>query len=87
MLANGFVFSTIAFSVAAFRMGHTLVQGLVKLIDELGRDNEVSVISQNDVNSERTRRPNQVDKWLRGMAQQPIQTFDPFVTEHVNPRL
>lgn len=73
-----------AFSVAAFRMGHTLVQGLVKLIDELGRDNEVSVISQNDGNARKTRQPNQVDKWLRGMAQQPIQSFDPFVTEHVS---
>ncbi|ODM96552.1 Chorion peroxidase [Orchesella cincta] len=76
-----------AFSSAAFRMGHTLVQGLVRLIDEMGRDNEVSVISQNDENTVRTRQPNQVDKWLRGMAQQPTQSYDPFITEHLNGRL
>ncbi|OXA57627.1 Chorion peroxidase [Folsomia candida] len=76
-----------AFSAAGFRMGHSLVQGLVRLINEFGQANEAVTISNHAENAVRTRAPNQIDKWIRGLAQQPIQSFDPFVTRHLNGRL
>jgi len=73
-----------SFSAAGFRMGHSMVQGIVNLVNEFGVENEISVISQHDNNIKTVRSPRQVDKWIRGLAQQPMQQFDPFVTEHVS---
>lgn len=76
-----------SFSAAGFRMGHSLVQGLVRLINEFGQSNEAVSISNHADNALRTRNPNQIDKWIRGLAQQPIQSFDSSITQQVSPTL
>jgi peroxidase len=72
-----------SFASAGFRMGHTLVQGIVRLINEFGQDDGTVRISDHAENADNTRAPNQIDRWIRGLSQQPIQSFDPFITQHV----
>jgi len=54
---------------------------------QFGQSSEAIAISNHADNAVRTRAPNQIDRWIRGLAQQPIQSFDPFVTQHLNGRL
>jgi peroxidase len=64
-----------AFSAAGFRMGHTLVQGLVRLINEFGQSNEAITISNHAENAVRTRSPNQIDRWIRGLGKYQLLIF------------
>lgn len=76
------------FSAAAFRQGHTFIQGKVRLHDSQ---------SHNFIDSILLRRlfkrpfhyyqPNRVDQVLAGIVNTPAQSYDPFITEEIGGHL
>ncbi|XP_076051646.1 salivary peroxidase/catechol oxidase-like [Oratosquilla oratoria] len=74
------------FITAAFRFGHTLVQGFLQIFDA---NNRASTIKMRDhFNSPHlVARPGLLDGLLRGMTRQASQNFDSFVTEDLSNHL
>lgn len=76
------------FSTAAFRQGHTFIQGQVRLHDPR---------NHNFLGSEKLRtlfkrpyhyyRPERMDQILAGIVNTPAQTYDPFITEEISGHL
>jgi len=79
-----------SFASAAFRFGHTLVQGMLDLVSEVKYDRarETQVpLSDTFFNPELVYIPGHLDKFLIGLASQPSQKYDNIVTEQVTNHL
>jgi len=79
-----------AFATAAFRFGHTLIQGMMDLVKEVGFQRKtVSRIPLSDTffNPEMVYIPGELDKFLVGLAAQPSQKYDNIVSEEVTNHL
>ncbi|CAL8121494.1 unnamed protein product [Orchesella dallaii] len=76
-----------AFTTAAFRMGHTLVQGTFNL--QSGSGNVVGRLQLRDFfnNPHLLRQPGVIDLLNKGLLTQPIQKFDNFVTTELRDHL
>merc|ERR1712227_674050 len=75
-----------SFAAAAFRFGHTLVQGLLNLVEEshLERVTKTSIpLSSTFFNPELMYVPGELDKFLVGLATQPRQKFDNVMSEQL----
>ncbi|XP_069947342.1 peroxidase isoform X1 [Cherax quadricarinatus] len=75
------------FSTVAFRFGHTLVQGMIQLVGKKGQSAGALQLHQNFNNPRQVYTPGRLDQFLRGLATQPIQMFDRFVTSELTNRL
>ncbi|XP_069178968.1 chorion peroxidase [Procambarus clarkii] len=75
------------FATVAFRFGHTLVQGMIQLVGKKGRLGDTLIIHEFFNNPRPIYRPGGMDELLRGLATQPIQQFDNFVTSSLTNRL
>ncbi|KAK8387859.1 hypothetical protein O3P69_020046 [Scylla paramamosain] len=75
------------FATAAFRFGHTLVQGMLDLISKGGsRRDRVDLVTQFN-NPSLLYTPGRLDDFLRGIAQQSPQRTDNFVSSALTNRL
>ncbi|XP_045134465.1 peroxidase-like [Portunus trituberculatus] len=75
------------FATVAFRFGHTLVQGMLDLVGKRGSRREtVDLVTQFN-NPSLLYTPGKLDDFLRGIAQQPPQQSDNFVTTALTNRL
>nr|XP_045598426.1 chorion peroxidase-like [Procambarus clarkii] len=76
------------FATAAFRFGHSLVQGMIRLVGKKGmKDGGTLLLHDNFNNPQHIYTPGRLDQFLRGLATQPIQQFDNFVTSSLTNRL
>lgn len=78
------------FATAAYRMGHSLIQGLVKLFSQNGQVNEdrsFSLSSMLDTASPFGKEAAWMDEALRGLLEQPMQNFDSSFTPEVTNKL
>nr|XP_045598236.1 peroxidase-like [Procambarus clarkii] len=76
------------FATVAFRFGHTLVQGMIQLVGKKGmKDGGTLLLHDNFNNPRHIYTPGRLDQFLRGLATQPIQQFDNFVTSSLTNRL
>ncbi|CAL4210415.1 unnamed protein product, partial [Meganyctiphanes norvegica] len=75
------------FATAAFRFGHTLVQGMIEMIDKKGYKSELLRLHEHFNSPHLLYTPGKLDEFLRGLATQPIQGYDNFVTEELTNRL
>lgn len=75
------------FSVAAFRFGHTFIQGMVRRYNKyhefVGEDLLRNLLRQPFMLYE----PGKMDELTGGMLNTPSQTFDPFITQEVSGHL
>jgi len=81
---------TNVFAAAAFRFGHTLVQGLLDLVEEVHYERKATKmipLSETFFNPELVYVPGGLDKFLVGLATQPRQKFDNIFTEQVTNHL
>ncbi|XP_022245106.1 peroxidasin homolog [Limulus polyphemus] len=76
-----------AFSAAAYRYGHTLVQGTLNLIDKTNEIVDKVPIRDAFFNPSRLYEPGNLDRLLRGLVRQPSQRFDSFVTNELTNHL
>jgi len=79
-----------SFSSAAFRFGHTLIQGMFDLVKDINhkRSTERMIpLSDTFLNPELIYVPGELDKFLVGLATQPRQQFDNIITEEVTNHL
>lgn len=76
-----------AFQTAAFRQGHTFIQGMVRRYNKfhefLGEEPLHHVLRQPFILYE----PGKFDEYLHGMINTPAQTYDPFITQQVSGNL
>lgn len=76
-----------AFQTAAFRFGHTFIQGMVRRYDKfhqfLGEDPLHNLLRQPFIVYE----PGKLDELVGGLINTPAQTFDPFITQEISGRL
>jgi len=75
------------FATAAFRMGHSLLQGAVRILDELRRVDSTSMLSSIIQNSEPYSRASFLDRVTLSLLGQPLQNFDKSITSEVTNRL
>lgn len=75
------------FATVAFRFGHTLVQGMLKLFGKKGVPTETIELHTQFNDPKALYTPGKLDEFLRGLATQPIQQFDNFVTSELTNRL
>ncbi|XP_076063497.1 salivary peroxidase/catechol oxidase-like [Oratosquilla oratoria] len=75
------------FATVAFRFGHTLVQGMLRLFDRSGRTSEVLQLRDNFNTPTHLYTPGKLDEFLRGLASQRAQRFDNFVTRELTNHL
>ncbi|XP_046453343.1 peroxidase-like isoform X1 [Daphnia pulex] len=78
------------FATAAYRMGHSLVQGLVKLFSQSGQVNEESSFTLSnmlDAVSPIGKDSAWMDEALRGLLEQPMQNFDSSFTPEITNKL
>jgi len=79
-----------SFATAAFRFGHTLLQGMFDLIDEVKKERKLAAqvpLSDMFENPELIYQPETVDRFIIGLSNQPRQQFDNLVTKEVTNRL
>jgi peroxidase len=79
-----------SFASAAFRFGHTLVQGMLDLVEEVHYERKTTrmiPLSETFFNPELMYVPGGLDKFLVGLATQPRQKFDNIFTEQVTNHL
>ncbi|XP_068203812.1 peroxidase-like [Palaemon carinicauda] len=74
------------FATVAFRFGHTLVQGMIKTFTKQGSMDKVTLRDHFN-NPKLLYTPGKLDEFLRGLALQPIQNMDNFVTEDLTNHL
>ncbi|XP_076311583.1 salivary peroxidase/catechol oxidase-like [Tachypleus tridentatus] len=79
-IANGF-------ASAAYRYGHSLVQGIIKMVDKTSTVVNELPLSSVFFNPMHMYSPGSVDNLLRGLFRQPAQQFDSFVTEQLTNHL
>lgn len=75
------------FATAAFRFGHTLVQGMVQLFGKNHQKTEEVELSGHFNSPHLLYTPGKLDEFLRGLAKQPIQKYDNFVTQELTNKL
>lgn len=75
------------FAAAAYRYGHTLVQGNIELIDEDGSITKRIPLATQFFNPAEIYAPGNLDRFYRGLITQPAQTYDRFVTEQLTNHL
>nr|XP_045591913.1 peroxidase-like [Procambarus clarkii] len=75
------------FATVAFRFGHSLVQGMIELVDATGAVQDAMPLYENFHNPGPVYTPGRLDDLLRGLATQPIQQLDNFVTSSLTNRL
>ena len=78
------------FATASFRFGHTLVQGMLDLVEEVHYERKkTSMIPLSDLffNPELIYTPGNLDKFLVGLASQPRQNYDNLFSEEVTNHL
>jgi peroxidase len=78
------------FATAAFRFGHSLIQGIFDLVEEVHYDRKVAMrvpLSNTFFNPELIYKPGALDKFLVGLATQPRQKFDNIFTDQVTNHL
>lgn len=72
------------FSTAAFRQGHTFIQGRVRLHDSATHDFVDSIqLRQLFKRPFHYYQPGRMDQVLAGITNTPAQTYDPFITEEI----
>lgn len=76
-----------AFTTAAFRMGHTLVQGMFNLATGSGQPVGRLLLRDFFNNPHALRQPGFIDLLNKGLVTQPIQRFDNFVTTELRDHL
>jgi len=79
-----------SFASAAFRFGHTLVQGMLDLVEEVQYERKTTKripLSDTFFNPELMYVPGGLDKFLVGLATQPRQKFDNIFTEQLTNHL
>ncbi|XP_015784100.1 peroxidase [Tetranychus urticae] len=85
--ANVHIGPSHAFQTAAFRFGHTFIQGMVRRYDKfhqfLGEDPLHNLLRQPFIVYE----PGKMDELIGGLINTPAQTYDPFITQEVSGRL
>ncbi|XP_064085733.1 peroxidase-like isoform X2 [Macrobrachium nipponense] len=75
------------FATVAFRFGHSLVQGMVKLFNKQGSKTEIVTLRDHFNNPKLLYTPGKLDEFLTGLALQPIQTMDNLVSEDLTNHL
>ncbi|XP_069940167.1 peroxidase-like [Cherax quadricarinatus] len=75
------------FSTAAFRFGHSLVQGKIELVDVKSWPIDRLPLHENFNNPRQLYTPGRLDELLRGLATQPAQMSDRYVTSELTNRL
>ncbi|KAL3199555.1 hypothetical protein MRX96_001320, partial [Rhipicephalus microplus] len=75
------------FAAAAYRYGHTLVQGNIELINEDGSVHKRIPLATQFFNPAEIYAPGNLDRFYRGLISQPAQTYDRFVTEQLTNHL
>jgi len=79
-----------SFATAAFRFGHSLIQGILDLVEEVHYERKVAMripLSDTFFNPELIYKPGALDKFLVGLASQPRQKFDNIFTDQVTNHL
>ncbi|XP_067143854.1 peroxidase-like [Centruroides vittatus] len=79
-IANGF-------ATAAYRYGHTLVQGFIDLLERNGEVKEKVPLSSTFFNPILLYRPKYFSKFVRGLVGQPAQKYDRFITSQLTNHL
>lgn len=69
-----------SFASAAFRFGHTLVQGKVDLLNQRRKTDDNIRLRNHFFKAQVVYKPGNLDKFLIGLATQPIQEYDNYVT-------
>ncbi|XP_022248992.1 chorion peroxidase-like isoform X2 [Limulus polyphemus] len=69
-----------SFAAAAYRYGHTLLQGMLNLVDKVNNVVDRFRLSSSFFNPLRLYTPGNFDKLLRGLVRQPSQQFDSLIT-------
>ncbi|KAK7082159.1 hypothetical protein SK128_006279 [Halocaridina rubra] len=75
------------FATVAFRFGHTLVQGMLDLFGKKGNPTDTLTLHHHFNNPKLLYTPGKLDEFLRGLATQPIQRHDNFVSAELTNRL
>ncbi|KAK4324937.1 hypothetical protein Pmani_004472 [Petrolisthes manimaculis] len=75
------------FATSAFRFGHTLVQGMIDLVGKKGQGTDRLQLRTQFNNPRLIYTPGRLDQFLRGLATQPAQQVDNFVTSELTNRL
>ncbi|XP_077541333.1 salivary peroxidase/catechol oxidase-like [Haemaphysalis longicornis] len=75
------------FAAAAYRYGHTLVQGNIELLNEDGSVHKRVPLATQFFNPAEIYAPGNLDRFYRGLIGQPAQTYDRFVTEQLTNHL
>jgi len=75
------------FATAAFRFGHTLVQGMVQLYGKRHKRTETLELHEHFNSPHLLYTPGKLDEFLRGLIKQPIQKYDNFVSAELTNRL
>ncbi|XP_076063495.1 salivary peroxidase/catechol oxidase-like [Oratosquilla oratoria] len=75
------------FATVAFRFGHTLVQGMIKLFDKSGRTSEVLRLRESFHRPTHLYTPGKLDEYLRGLVTQKAQRFDNSITRELTNHL
>ncbi len=81
---------TNVFATAAFRFGHTLVQGLLDMVEEVHYERKkTTMVPLSDLffNPDLLYTPGNLDKFLIGLATQPRQKYDNLFSEEVTNHL
>ncbi|KAK2705306.1 peroxidase-like [Artemia franciscana] len=73
------------FAAAAFRMGHSLIQGHIHMIDR--RNDHTVTLSQMFNDPSFMMNPGQVDSLLRGLLEESSQNFDSSITQELTTKL
>merc|ERR1719483_1994207 len=79
-----------SFAAAAFRFGHTLIQGMLDLVKEVHFDRQTvnrGPLSDSFYNPELVYVPGKLDTFLVGLATQPGQKYDNIITDEVTNHL
>ncbi|XP_076323088.1 salivary peroxidase/catechol oxidase-like isoform X2 [Tachypleus tridentatus] len=76
-----------SFATAAYRYGHSLLQGMVNLVDKVNNVVDSFRLSTTFFNPLRLYSPGNFDRLLRGLVKQPSQRLDSFVTQEVTNHL
>ena len=75
------------FATAAFRFGHSMIQGLIEIKDHRNNNIERERVSDNLFNDENFEAKNGVDDIIYGLTQQPAEKMDAKVTQDLTNNL
>nr|XP_045598565.1 peroxidase-like [Procambarus clarkii] len=75
------------FATVAYRFGHSIVQGLVDFVNKKGETEDSEPMYETFNNPSHIYTPGKLDQFLRGLATQPMQKVDNYVTTSLTNRL